>query len=55
MLYPWMTYLVQIALPHSVNPTNIIVLKPFMAELLKISQKNIEKKRRLRDQLPVHK
>lgn len=43
MLYPWMTYLVQITLPHSVNPTNIIVLKPFIAELLKISKKLLKR------------
>ena len=41
-----MTYLVQITLPYSVNPTNIIVLKPFIAILLKNIQKTIEKKRR---------
>ena len=38
-----MTYLVQITLPHSVNPTNIIVLKPFIAELLKISKKLLKR------------
>ena len=55
MLYPWMTYLVQITLPCSVNPANSFVLKPFIAELLKIFVKTSEKKRHLRDQLPVHK
>lgn len=43
MLYPWMTYLVQITLPYSVNPTNIIVLKPFIAILLKISKKPLKR------------
>ena len=38
-----MTYLVQITLPYSVNPTNIIVLKPFIAELLKISKKLLKR------------